>query len=343
MLNLSILLTQGQVLQNPEAHYSPAVPPARIAAIAQLFPATAERSNELTMTGRVLFLKVTCSMARSRRIKFCGATYHVMSRGNRKGRIFEDNRDRYAFLEIVQDAVARHSVECPGYCLMDNHYHFIVHTPKANISQFMKLVNGRFTQYINKRHKLTGHVFEGRFKAIVIDDSSYLRAALAYVARNPVEAGLVADAERWQWSSYAAALGLCAPAPFLATAWILRVFPSRTVQRSRHMFKQLVTRFPGLDFDETAIVLGDKNACADVRELIGMTMYLSEIPRSYKALGRPDLRELLAHVTRSERAAAIRRAHVVHGYLLSEIARCLEVHPSTISRLIARSRPTHRT
>lgn len=282
-------------------------------------------------------------MARATRIRFCGATYHVMSRGNRKNRIFEDHRDRRAFLEIVQDAVARHLVECPGYCLMDTHYHFIVHTPKANISQFMKLVNGRFTQYINRRHKLTGHVFEGRFKAIVIDGSSYLRAALAYVARNPVEAGLVADAERWQWSSYAAALGLCAPESFLATTWIQRAFPSKTVQQSRQMFKQLVERLPEIDFDETAIVLGDKNACADVRELIGMTMYLLEIPRSYKALGRPDLRGLLACVTRSERAAAIRRAHVVHGYLLSEIARCLEVHPSTISRLIARSRPKLRT
>jgi putative transposase len=282
-------------------------------------------------------------MARATRIRFRGATYHVMSRGNRKNRIFEDHRDRRALLEIVQDAVARHLVECLGYCLMDNHYHFIVHTPNANISQFMKLVNGRFTQYINRRHKLTGHVFEGRFKAIVVDDSAYLRSALAYVARNPVEAGLVADAELWHWSSYAAALGLCAPEPFLNTTSIQRIFPSRTVEQSRHMFKQLVTRFPNLDFDETAIVLGDKNACADVRELIGMTMYLSEIPRSYKALGRPDLRELLACVTRSERAAAIRRAHVVHGYLLCEIARCLEVHPSTISRLIARSRPTLRT
>ncbi len=282
-------------------------------------------------------------MARAPRIRFCGATYHVMSRGNRKNRIFEDHRDRRAFLEIVQEAVARYLVECPGYCLMDNHYHLIAHTPKANISQFMKLVNGRFTQYINRRHLWTGHVFEGRFEAIVIDDSTYLRAALAYVARNPVEAGLVAEAERWQWSSYAAALGLCAPEPFLAIDWIRHAFPASTLEHSRHLFKQLVGRFPGLDFDETAIVLGDKTVCADVRELIGMTMYLSEIPRSYKALARPDLRELLASVTRSERVAAIRRAHVVHGYLLAEIARCLEVHPSTISRLIARTRPKLQT
>ena len=89
-------------------------------------------------------------------------------------------------------------MECPGDRLMDNHYHFIVHTPKANISQFMKLRTAALLITSNRRQDLTGHVFEGRFKAIVIDDSSYLRAALAYVARNPVEAGLVADAERWQ-------------------------------------------------------------------------------------------------------------------------------------------------
>jgi REP element-mobilizing transposase RayT len=278
-------------------------------------------------------------MPRGKRIQFQGATYHVMSRGNRKSPIYEDNCDRRVFLNIVGDAAVRYRVECPGYSLQGNHYHLVLHTPRGNIASFMQLVNGTFTQHINRRHKLRGHVFEGRYKAIVIDDTSYLRAALAYVARNPIEAGLVARPEQWQWSSYAAAQGLRAPEPFLTESWIRRAFPAATLDESRRMFAQLVERLPAIPFDDRKFILADRRTSAHVRELIGITMYMMEIPRSYKALARPDLRELLACVTRDERATAIRRAHVMYGYMLSEIARCLGVHPTTITRLLARSRP----
>ena len=277
-------------------------------------------------------------MARAKRIQFPGATYHVMSRGNRKNPIYSDNRDRRAFLDIVGDAAVRYTVECPGYSLQGTHYHIVLHTPRGNIALFMKLVNGSFAQYINRRYKLRGHLYEGRYKAIVIDDTTYLRAALAYVARNPIEAGLVAEPEQWEWSSYAAAQGLRAPEPFLTESWIQRAFPAATLTESRQMFEQLVKRLPALPFDERQSVLADRRTSARVRELIGMTMYMMEIPRSYKALARPDLPELLACVTRDERAAAIRRAHVLYGYQLSEIARCLGVHPTTITRLLASSR-----
>jgi putative transposase len=283
-------------------------------------------------------LEAPARMARPKRIQFPGATYHAMSRGNRKHRIYADNRERRAFLDIVGEAAVRYTVECAGYTLQGNHYHLVLHTPLGNIALFMKFVNGKFTQYINRRHNLRGHVFEGRYKAIVIDDTCYLRAALAYVARNPIEAGLVARPEQWKWSSYAAAQGLCAPEPFLAESWIRRAFPAASLHESREMFEQLVKRLPTIDFDGRQFILANKRTSAHVRELIGMTMYMMEIPRSYKALARPDLRELLACVTADERAIAIRRAHVMYGYLLSEIARCLCVHPTTITRLLARSR-----
>lgn len=277
-------------------------------------------------------------MARPPRIRFCGATYHIMSRGNRKHRIYEDNRDRRAYLDIFGEALERYDVECPGYCLMGNHCHSVAHTPRGNISSFMKLLNGRFTQYMNRRHKWCGHVFAERFKAIVIDDTGYLRAALAYIARNPIEAGLVADPERWEWSSYAAMMGLRKPAPFLATAWLQRAFPAETVEESRNLFRDMVLSLPELDFDINEAVLADETTSARVRDLIATTMYLSEVPRDYKALARPDLEKLLGWVTRNQRAQAIRRAHVLYGYSLAEIARCLGVHPTTISRILARSR-----
>jgi REP element-mobilizing transposase RayT len=281
-------------------------------------------------------------MSKQRRIQFSGATYHIMSRGNRKARIFEDDRDRREFLSILADALDRYSVECPSYCLVGNHYHFVAHTPRGNIARFMKVMNGRYAQYINRRHRLTGHLFGGPYKALVIDDTCYLRTAMAYVARNPVEAGFVATPDQWKWSSYAAMVGLCRPEPFLSTTWLQRAFPSLPLEESRQRFAELVSNFPGeLVLDHRDVVFGDRELQSEVRELIGRTMYLSDIPRTYRAMARPELSRALSCVTRTERITAIRRAHVVYGYLLSEIARCLEVHPTTISRLLAKSRNRH--
>lgn len=284
-------------------------------------------------------LKAGSHMAKPRRIQFPGATYHVMSRGNRKARIFEDDCDRRRFLDLVADAVERYVVECPSFCLMGNHYHLIAHTPRGNLAPFMKMVNGDYAKAFNRRHRLTGHLFGGPYKPIVIGDSRYLRTAMAYVARNPVEAGLVATPEQWKWSSYAAAIGLCDAEPFMAAGWMERAFPSLSDDEARRKFADLVTHFPEeLVFDERDVAFADLELRSDVRELIGRTMYLSELPRAYRAMARPDLSELLSCVTRAERIAAIRRAHVVYGYRLSEIARCMAIHPTTISRLFANSR-----
>ena len=277
-------------------------------------------------------------MARPKRIQFPGATYHAMSRGNRNCRIYKDNRDRRIFLNIVGEAAERYAVECAGYTLQGTHYHFIVHTPRGNMAAFMHFVNGTYTQYVNRRYKLRGHLLEGRYKAIVIDDTTYLRTAMAYVARNPIESGSVAKAEQWRWSSYAAAQGRCTPEPFFTESWIQRAFPARSLDESRKLFAQLVARMPAIEWDERKFIIADRKTSASVRELIGMTMYMHEVPRAYKALARPDLRELLLCVTQPERVIAIRRAHVMYGYKLSEIARCLAVHPTTITRLLAKTR-----
>lgn len=275
-------------------------------------------------------------MARRPRIQFYGAIYHTMSRGNRKGRIFEDDRDRKRFLSIVEKATVRYGVECAGYGLMSNHYHLVIHTPRGNVSRFMKQVNGDYTQYVNRRHKWTGHVFEGRFTALIIDDGVYLQNALRYVALNPVEAGLVGKPESWEWSSYGAAIGLRRPEPFLATEWIGRAFPADTVGVSRSLFTEFVaeSKTPCLAGNEQ-IVAGSDRLREAVRAQIAATRYLQWIPRSYRALARPPLDEVFANaVTREERRVAVKRANVVYGYLPSEVARFLGVHPTTISRML---------
>lgn len=283
-------------------------------------------------------------MARGPRIRFKGATYHVMCRGNRKARIFEDDRDRSRFLKIVEAAVGDCAVECPEHCLMSNHYHLLVHTPRGNISDFMKRVNGRFTQYMNRRHGWIGHVFAGRFKSLVIGNGVYLRAAFAYIARNPLDAGLVRKPELWQWSSYAATLGLRGSSRKVSTKWLRRAFPASSLQQSRRLLKRAVLKFTDeLPCDGTPVA-GNPSLKASIRELIGRTMFMRELPRSYRALARPELKDILSTTCRDERILAIRRAHVVYAYTLTEIARCLGVHPTTVSRMLAstRSRTTRR-
>ena len=265
-----------------------------------------------------------------------------MCRGNRKSRIFEDDRDRIKFLKIVEEAARDYGVECPEYCLMGNHFHLLVHTPRGNISAFMKKVNGRFTQYMNRRHGWNGHVFAGRFKSLVIDDDVYLRTAIAYIARNPVDAGLVGKAELWRWSSHASTLGLRGPSRSVSTKWLRRAFPARNLRQSRQRLRRAVLKLTDeLPRDGTPVA-GNSKLAASIRELIGRTMYMKELPRSYRALARPELKVILSAVSRDERIAAIKRAHVVYGYKLSEIARCLAVHPTTVSRMLARAKSRNR-
>ncbi len=162
-------------------------------------------------------------MARRHRIVFCGAIYHVMARGNRKLPIFVDDVDRRRFLAILAIALEKFGAECFAYCLMGNHFHLVMHTPHANLPNVMHHIDGLYAQFVNWRHHLTGHLLDGPYKAIVIDDTAYLRNTIGYVLRNPVAAGLVNDAAHWQWSSYNATKGKARP-KFLTLTWLTQIF-----------------------------------------------------------------------------------------------------------------------
>jgi REP element-mobilizing transposase RayT len=258
-----------------------------------------------------------------------------MSRGNRKSPIFTDDRDRHRFLQLLEHALERYAALCYGYNLMGNHYHAILCTPRDNISDVMRQVNGRFTQYVNWRNGWTGHLLEARFTSIVIGDDHYLRNALAYVAMNPVEAGLVDDPAGWKWSSYPAVLGR-RPAPrFLDTSWLTDLFPAPSLAASRRCFRDFVVQST-LETGEE-VVWGGAAARQAVRSVIGTQLYRLNVPRSFRALGRLSLADLFKGVMRRDRRRVILRAHVVHGYRMTEIARYLDLHPSTISKIVNHS------
>jgi putative transposase len=276
-------------------------------------------------------------MARRPRIQFCGAIYHVMARGNRKQRIFVDDVDRERFLKIVAVALKKFGAECYAQSLMDNHFHKVIHTPLANIGRVMQHIDGLYTQYENWRHRTTGHVLEGRYTGLIIDDTHYLRNAIGYVLRNPLEAKLVRDAGDWRWSSYNAVMGKASPR-FETLTWLGDLFPAESIDESRQLFAEHVKKEPTAYADLVRAAAEGPHAFKKrVRGVIGATLYRARLPRSYRAMAQPPLSEVFAGVKYAERRQTILRAHIVHGYLLTEIANYLELHPTTISRIVNQS------
>ena len=138
-------------------------------------------------------------MARPLRIQFPGALYHVTSRGDRQEIIYEDDDDRKTFLSILGEVVKRWNWLCYVYCLMSNHYHLLIETPDGNLGKGMRQLNGVYTQRSNRRHERVGHLFQGRYKAILVDGDAYLLELSRYVVLNPVRAGIVEAPEEWHW------------------------------------------------------------------------------------------------------------------------------------------------
>src|SRR3990170_8349518 len=147
-------------------------------------------------------------MARPLRIEFEGAFYHITSRGNLRDRIFFDDKDRETFLEILRRTKERYGYLLHAYALMGNHYHLLIETPKANISQIMQNINTSYTVYVNRKYQRSGHLFQGRFKGIIVDKDEYLIALSRYIHLNPVRAKIVQKLEDYKWTSYKAFIGI---------------------------------------------------------------------------------------------------------------------------------------
>lgn len=262
-----------------------------------------------------------------------------MSRGNRKAPIFEDDDDRVRFLDIVGDACETHAVLCLAYCLMGNHYHLVLEPPCRNLSSMMHDVNGEYAQYSNRRHGRTGHVFEGPFKSIPVENDHYLRTVVKYVVINPIAAGLVPEASGWDWSSYRATAGLSEPPVFLNLDWMDVLFGSHARPECQARYRSFIDEpFDINDEKQLEFLMGSPAFKISVRSYIGASMHRMALPKAYRGLARPTLADLFSTVgqTRPERDRMIRRAHVLHGYQLSEIATSLGMHPNSMSKVLRR-------
>jgi putative transposase len=160
-------------------------------------------------------------MPRPLRIQYPGAVYHVTNRGHEPQAIFADAGDARRFLELLEEIAAPLGWRCYAYCLMTSHYHLVIETPEPNLSAGMQAFSGRYTQDFNRRHGRGGHLFRGRFHAILIERETFLAPLVRYVVLNPALADLVRDPAAWRWSSYRATAGAAPAPPLLDLSWMI--------------------------------------------------------------------------------------------------------------------------
>lgn len=172
-------------------------------------------------------------MTRPLRIEYPGAYYHITSRGNERKNIFINSGDRKIFLSYLKSAHQRYGAVIHAFCLMNNHYHLFLETPKGNLSQIMRHINGAYTNYFNIRHKRRGHLFQGRYKAIIVEADSYAGELSSYIHFNPVRAGIVDMPEKFSWSSYHCYIGKKKKLDWLTTDFILCYFDNGILQAQK--------------------------------------------------------------------------------------------------------------
>ena len=175
-------------------------------------------------------------MARPLRIEYPGAFYHVTSRGNEQKDVFKSRKDREQFLSYLASATERYGAVVHVYCLMSNHYHLLLETPAGNLAQIMRHINGAYTTYYNVKRKRAGHLFQGRYKAILVEADSYAAELSRYIHLNPVRVGMVARAEDYEWSSYRQYIGLTTSPAWLKTNFILGYFGGTDAERAYQQF-----------------------------------------------------------------------------------------------------------
>ena len=266
-------------------------------------------------------------MARPLRVEFSGAIYHLTSRGNTRQKVFFTDTDRELFLDTLSQVVSRYGWICHAYCLMANHYHLLVETPKANLSLGMRQLNGMYTQSFNRRHNRVGHLFQGRFKAILVEKESYLLELCRYIVLNPVRVKGKGEIGGWKWSSYRAAAGLASVPEFLSTDWILRQFGKNRAKAQKQYRAFVREGLENRPWEELKgqIYLGSE---AFIARNSSANQELKEIPRVQLKAVKPSLERIFAKSGKR----AIVQAYKEHGYRLQEIAAHLGVHYATVSR-----------
>jgi putative transposase len=278
-------------------------------------------------------------MSRPLRLEFAGALYHVTSRGNERKTIYHQEDDFDLFLKILSDVCEQFNWVIHAYCLMTNHYHLLVETPDANLSKGMRQLNGVFTQSINRKHHRVGHLFQGRYKAILVDKDAYLLELCRYIILNPVRARMVDSPSEWLWSSWHNMVGSKTSPPWLATDALLQLFSFNRKQAIREYVQFVEEGRNATIWDnlQHQVFLGDDNFVEKYQPLQNERFGdLEEIPLKQRRSSPLTLQQYQAQSTcRNE---AIMLAYKSGGYTLKEIGEYFGLHYSRVSRVVAKGK-----
>jgi putative transposase len=242
-------------------------------------------------------------MTRALRIDFPSALYHVTSRGNEQRPIFRHDSDRLRFLDFLRKTVERFGWSLTAWVLMDNHFHLVTQTAEANVSRGMHWLNGTYARWFNHRHQRTGHLFQGRFKAFLIEKETYFEEVLRYVVLNPVRAKMVAKPEEHIWSSYRQTVGLDPAATWLDVAAVHAQFDRNPAVAKRLYRDFVMTRVDGQDrlWDQVTngMYLGSDPWAREMRALVESTPRSTDYPIIERAVGRPAMPAILEAVSQA--------------------------------------------
>jgi putative transposase len=273
-------------------------------------------------------------MSRPLRLELAGALYHVTSRGNARADIYLSDDDREAWLEVLAEVCKRFNWVCHAFCQMTNHYHVLVETPEANLSRGMRQLNGVYTQRFNRSHGREGHVFQGRFKAILVDKENYLLELARYVVLNPLRAKMVRRLENWSWSSYLATCGQAPQPEWLQTDYLLSRFAAR---RANAIAKYVTFVHEGAKLPSVwsqlqgQIYLGSDKFVSKMQALVDKKPTVTEVPLAQ----RRALKRALSDFERThERDEAIAQAYLSGHHTMAAVAAHFGVHYTTVSRLV---------
>lgn len=275
---------------------------------------------------------------------FPGALYHVYVRGNGCQPIYLDDNDKYKFSEILQKILNRLKWKCYALCLMDTHYHLFIETPEMNLSKGMQSLNGIYAQYFNKHHDLVGHVFQGRYNAIVVDGENYFLKLCRYIVLNPVKAGIVEKPEDYLWSSYRQMVGIDESMPFIKTVALQKHFESSSGTAGENFRKFVLDGISGdspLEDTRGGLILGKDKFVESLKDIMSDSKSESEFTKCQRHSNRPSIEKLFVIGVRSVKKArdkAIYKAYIDYGYSQKEIADFLELNFATVSRIVKKER-----
>jgi REP element-mobilizing transposase RayT len=281
-------------------------------------------------------------MARPLRLEFAGALYHVTSRGDRREDVFLCDADRQDWLAVLATVCERFNWVIHAFCQMSNHYHLLVETVDGNLARGMRQLNGHYSQCFNHRHGLVGHLFQGRYKAILVQKEAYLLELSRYVVLNPLRARMVTDLLDWPWSSYPMLMGRQAVPDWLDADWLLNQFGSSrdAALACWHDFVMAGRDVPSpLLAQRHQLLLGDDVFAQGLQQQPRLPAALREVSKAHRrtvALSLADYQSNFA-----QRDDAMAQAYLSGAYTMAAIAEHFSVHYMTVSRAVNDIKDTH--